>query len=82
MSFKRTVKVPLITAAVRNAFEQMVPNSGAFVSIPLIENEREAVKQAKLICEKSLVKYEYIKGVENVEDTYEGWTVQFLICGD
>lgn len=82
MTFTRVVKVPLVTAAARNAIEQLVPGVLTVATIPLIEDERKAVAVATAMVEKSLVKYEYVSGVLGVEDTAEGWTVSFRIAGD
>lgn len=82
MSFKSTVKVPLITAQAVHGFNQMVPGLSKVVTIPVIETEEQAIAAATKMVEKNLVRYEYISRLEKVEDTGEGWTVTFHCAGD
>lgn len=82
MSFKKTVKVPLVTSAMKNAIEQIAPGISTVTSIPVIESQETALKFAEEIAKKQLVKYEYISRLESVEDTAEGWTVVFHCAGD
>lgn len=82
MPYQRAVKVPLITAAAKDAIEQMVPGISTFATIPLIESEAKAVQIATDRLNKTLNRYEYVSAVLTVEDTADGWTVNFRIAGD
>lgn len=82
MPYQRVVKVPLITAAVKNAMEQMVPGISEFSEIPLIESEAKAVQIATDKLNRTLDRYEYVSEVLTVEDTAAGWTVTVRIAGD
>lgn len=62
--------------------EQMVPGVSAFSSIPLIEDEKTAVKLCTDKLNKELDRYEYVSEVLTVEDTAEGWTITVRIAGD
>lgn len=82
MPFTQVVKVPLITAATRNAIDQLFPGVLTVSTVPVIEDEKTAVALATKMAEQSLIKYEYVSKVLSVEDTPEGWTVSFRIAGD
>ena len=82
MSFKSTVKVPLVTAQAVHGFNQMVPGLSTVATIPVIETEEQAIAAATKIATERLVKYEYISRLEKVEETAEGWTVVFHCAGD
>lgn len=82
MSFKSTVKVPLVTAQTVHGFNQMVPGLSTVVTIPVIETEEQALVAATKIATDRLVKYEYISRIDSIEDTGEGWTVIFHCAGD
>lgn len=82
MPYQRVVKVPLFTAAMKNAVEQMAPGISTFATLPLIESKKKAVELAQDKLNRSLDRYEYVSEVVNVEDTAEGWTITVRIAGD
>lgn len=82
MPYQRVVKVPLFTAAMKNAVEQMAPGISFFATFPLIESEKKAVELVTDKLNRTLDRYEYVSEVLNVEDTAEGWTITLRISGD
>lgn len=82
MSFTMNVNVPRITAAQKATFEAEFPGLTKLSNIPVVETEEQAVKAGTDLAAISLVKYEYVAGVNSIAETSTGWKIEFRIAGD
>lgn len=75
----RIFEVPKITNYNIGTLEKMLPGLTMVSPIPLIDTEERAVEVATELATDSLVRYECIAGIEEVNKTSRGWTVSFKI---
>lgn len=82
MPFTMRVVVPRIPASEVVELEARFPGLSSLVTIPVITEMEAVEKAAEKIANRSLVRYEYVKNVESVEETPTGWLVVLKISGD
>lgn len=82
MSYNSHFMTPRFTQADANRFNLLFPGVNTIATIPLVEDAKEAEKQALRVMNKSLTRYEYVDTATLVKETDEGWLFLLHICGD
>lgn len=82
MSYTITKTVPRVTDKHISKIHDIVPGLGEYVSIPMVQDEKQAAEYLTRVLNTTLPRHEYVTSVFLVSSNDTGFTFKFNIAGD